>query len=138
MIIRNYQSSDYEAIARNLKNDGGYDPVWDGQSNFESLVAENPANILVAEVDGKVVGSVLIDQFGADLAFLYRLIVDEDYRRQGIAGQVIEAAHHELRARGAREVALFADSDRPELLKYYRGKGYTEGEHKYKTMWRSL
>jgi ribosomal protein S18 acetylase RimI-like enzyme len=138
MNIRNYQEQDYEAIMQNLKQADMFDEVWDGKTNFSSLIHEDPTNILVAEVDGKVVGSVLIDQFGAELAFIYRLVVSEDYRRQGVGARLIDAAHDTLRARGTKEVALFADATNEKLIQYYRGKGYTEGKHKYKTMWRSL
>lgn len=138
MKIRNYQPDDYPSIRQNLESAEMFDAVWDSQENVDSLSAEEPTNVLVAEQDGEVVGSLFIDQFGADVAFIYRVVVDEKYRGQGIATNLLDAARNALADRGVKEVALFVDADDEGLQGFYTKQGYKTGTHSYKAMWRSV
>ena len=137
MNVRPYRPEDYPTIKRNLESANMFDEMWDGQTNVDSLAAEEPTNILVAEQDGKVVGSLFIDQFGADLAFIYRVVVDEKYRGQGIATSLLTAARDTLAKRGVKEVALFVNSEDDGLQDFYARQGFKKGTRSYKAMWRS-
>lgn len=138
MTIRDYRPEDYDAIVKNLKPEDMFDEIWDSRNNYETKVAENPSDILVAEVDGKVVGSVLIDQMGQEMAFIYRLVVTKSYRNQGVASQLLEKVYEVLKSRGTKEVALFANSKDEKLIEFYSHKGYSKGENTYRAMWKSL
>jgi ribosomal protein S18 acetylase RimI-like enzyme len=138
MLIRNYRRDDYGSIKRNLEVAGMFEEPWDSAANYDSLIAEHPSNILVAEVDDKVVGSLLIDRYGAEGAFVYRVVVDEQLRRSGVASELLETAHRILKEQGVKVVALFADAENPELLNYYGKRGYTRLSHDYAPMWKLL
>lgn len=75
------------------------------------LEGTGPACLLVAEDDGRVVGTVIAAWDGWR-GNLYRLVVARDRRRQGIARALVRAAEDELRALGATRVsALVARED---------------------------
>lgn len=135
---RNYVPADYAAIKANLEAAGMFAEPWDSKSNYDSLVAEHPSNILVTEVGGHVVGSLLIDRYGAEGAFIYRLVVHRDHRGAGVASRLLEDAHQTLREQGVKVVALFADAEDSELLAYYAKRGYAQLPHDYAPMWKAL
>lgn len=133
----NYHPEDYPSVKRNLESADMFDEVWDSQKNVDSLAAEEPTNVLVAEHDGGVVGSLFIDQFGSEVAFVYRVVVNEEHRGQGIATSLMQAARDALTKRGVREVALFVDAEDEGLQDFYSKQGFKKGVHNYKAMWRA-
>ncbi len=73
-----------------------------------SLIAgQSPADLLIAELDGRLVGTVIAAWDGWR-GNLYRLAVDPDVRRRGIAARLVEFGHRRLRERGARRVTALA------------------------------
>lgn len=80
--------------------------------DVERLVNETPGALLVAELDGEIMGT-LIAAWDGWRGNLYRLAVREDRRRTGIASRLVRAGEQSLRARGARRVTAlvgFTDS----------------------------
>ena len=66
----------------------------------ERLLERDPESCLVAELDGRLVGS-LIAGWDGWRAHLYRLAVHPDLRRQGVARQLLAAAEERLVGLGA-------------------------------------
>ena len=58
--------------------------VTDNAEDLRRAIADSPAHVLVAEVEGRLVGSV-IGTFDGWRGNIYRLAVHPDYRRQGLA-----------------------------------------------------
>ena len=76
------------------------------------LRRRDPEALLVAELDGRIVGAV-IAAFDGWRGSLYRLAVDPDHRRAGIGAALIRAGENRLRDAGARRVSvLVAHADR--------------------------
>lgn len=89
----------------------GHASVPDDEVAVESLVADSPAALLVAEREGEIVGA-LIAAWDGWRGNLYRLAVREGHRREGIGVALIRAGEDYLRQRGARRVtALVAFED---------------------------
>lgn len=83
----------------------------DRSSDVERLVREMPGSLVVAELDGVLVG-VLIAAWDGWRGNMYRLAVSPDHRRQGVALKLVAAGEEQLRGNGARRVtALVADAD---------------------------
>jgi len=75
------------------------------------LVEGSPAALLVAEAAGRVVG-VVIAAWDGWRGNMYRLAVDDAYRRQGVGLQLTRAAEDYLRGCGVRRItALVAYGD---------------------------
>lgn len=72
----------------------------DDAEKVVALVERDPEALLIAEVDGRIAGT-LIAGWDGWRAHLYRLAVDPAHRRRGIGRRLIEAAEERFRAFGA-------------------------------------
>lgn len=73
------------------------------------LMRQQPGGILVAEVEGRVVGTIICAWDGWR-GKIYRLALVPDHRRQGIARQLVQEAGQRFRRIGARRASLFVIS----------------------------
>src|SRR5918996_4783080 len=65
--------------------------ISDDRSGVEALVARDPEALILAELDGELVGTVIAG-FDGWRCHLYRLAVHPERRRQGIASALLAAA----------------------------------------------
>jgi ribosomal protein S18 acetylase RimI-like enzyme len=79
--------------------------VTDSLDVLEGLVREHSSRFLVAERNGKIVGSVFGGWDGWR-GHIYRLVVDPDERRAGLGRRLVEAAEHALVELGARRLSI--------------------------------
>jgi ribosomal protein S18 acetylase RimI-like enzyme len=84
--------------------------------------------LLVAELDGQVVGS-LIAAWDGWRGNMYRLTVLPAHQRQGIARALVETAHERLRQRGARRVSALVARDDVAATALWREVGYEWQEY---------
>jgi ribosomal protein S18 acetylase RimI-like enzyme len=86
----------------------------EGYGSFLGTQLDEPnIIILVAERDGKVVGYTFAGVEGNDYMALrgpagviHDIVVDPDYRRQGVGGMLLDAVIRALKGRGAPRVVL--------------------------------
>jgi ribosomal protein S18 acetylase RimI-like enzyme len=75
------------------------------------LLGRDPEALLVADLDGRIVGA-LVAGFDGWRGNMYRLAVEPERRRRGIGALLIDEAERRLRDAGARRVtALIARAD---------------------------
>jgi GNAT superfamily N-acetyltransferase len=79
--------------------------------------------VLVAEADGRLIGSVFCAPHG-DALYVGRLAVAPDWRRHGVAGALIEAARNEARRIGAKRITLRARIALPGNVALFRRHGF--------------
>lgn len=79
--------------------------------------------VLVAEVEGRLVGSIL-GVFDGWRGNMYRLAVHPDYRRRGIARTLVAAAERRLVQQGARRIAALVERDHPWAVQFWQAVGY--------------
>jgi ribosomal protein S18 acetylase RimI-like enzyme len=72
---------------------------------LERLLARDPQALLVAELDGEVVGALICGWDGWR-GSMYRLGVLPEHRRRGIGRTLVETGHARLRALGAVRAGL--------------------------------
>lgn len=84
-------------------------------------------DVLVAEVDGKVVGFLVL-AFVPALSGLRALIddqaVDPDYRRQGLGAALVEAAIQRASRRGATHLLVDTSRGDPAAQEFYKACGF--------------
>ncbi|MCM0622044.1 GNAT family N-acetyltransferase [Nocardioides bruguierae] len=97
-------------------------PVDDAAA-VERLLERDPDACLVAEAEGRLVGSIVAGWDGWR-AHLYRLAVHPDARRQGVATALLEAASTRLEALGASrlDAMVLEGNDLGQSL--WRGAGF--------------
>jgi ribosomal protein S18 acetylase RimI-like enzyme len=91
----------------------------------ECRLARGRANsdILVAEANHQVVGSVMVGHEG-HRGWLYYVATDPAWRGQGVARQLIQHAEDWLKLRGLPKVQLLVRATNTAVMQYYEALGY--------------
>jgi ribosomal protein S18 acetylase RimI-like enzyme len=91
------------------------------------LAAVSAGALLVAEVDGEVVGA-LIAAFDGWRGNMYRLAVAVEWRRRGVARRLVEAGEARLLALGAPRVTALVAFDDAVARGFWAAAGYGADE----------
>ena len=97
--------------------------VSDDETGVTRLLARDPDAVIVAEVDGRIVGSLIVGWDGWR-AHLYRLAVAPEHRRQGIGRTLVAEGERRLRALGARRFEAMVLDDNEDGQAAWRAAGY--------------
>jgi ribosomal protein S18 acetylase RimI-like enzyme len=123
LTIRSATDQDIDSVLSLWGRAGSLPSVTDTHDGLLRLLAADSEGLLVAHADGIVVGSLIAAWDGWRGSF-YRLAVDPDRRRRGIATALLREGERRLRARGAvRLTAIVADDD-PRALGFWEAVGY--------------
>ncbi|HET9163161.1 MAG TPA: GNAT family N-acetyltransferase [Solirubrobacterales bacterium] len=95
----------------------------DRREDVERLLQGSPAALLVAEDGGQVVGAVIAGWDGWR-GNIYRLAVDDRYRRKGIGLLLTRAAEDYLRGCGARRITALVAHDDEAAGSFWDAAGY--------------
>jgi ribosomal protein S18 acetylase RimI-like enzyme len=91
------------------------------------LLERDPGALLVACLDGRVVGT-LIAAWDGWRGSMYRLAVLPGHRRRGIGRRLVDAGHARLRALGATRVTALVAHDEEHAVGLWRAAGYGRDE----------
>ena len=113
--------SDCESIAKletaNFKND-----AWSAK-NLVSDIKNDARLWLKATVDGKLVGYVGVSYSG-DVADILKICVSSEYRRGGIAKNLLNRAFEQLRNLGINKVMLEVRASNSGAIAFYENVGF--------------
>lgn len=99
--IRTAAAGEAETILAFWKEAAEGTSITDDVDGVGRLITRDPEALIVAELDGQVVGSVIAGYDGWRCS-LYRLAVLPSFRRQGISTALLEAAEKRFLAVGGR------------------------------------
>ena len=85
----------------------GIRSIDDSKEGVERFLKRNPTTSVVAELDNKIVGSILCGHDGRR-GCLYHVCVDEKYRRHGIGKAMVVYAMQALKREKINKVSLIA------------------------------
>ncbi len=97
--------------------------MGDRREDVERLLDDSPAALLVAEMEGEIVGT-LIAAWDGWRGNMYRLAVRDGYRRLGIGLALTRAGEERLRQRGARRVTALVAFDDDTAGGFWDSAGY--------------
>jgi len=117
-----YQSAYQENRRLGLPNDA--------ESTSERKIADliRQSTVYVAEKGGDVIGGVCLEKTDSDRVELRRLAVHEDWKGEGVGGQLLDYAEEQARYRGYATIWLITPKAHPYLPEMYRQRGYEDAE----------
>lgn len=95
----------------------------DRREDVERLIGDSPAALLVAELDGEIVGA-LIAAWDGWRGNMYRLAVAREHQRQGIGLELTRAGEDYFRGCGVRRVTALVAFDDEAAGMFWDSAGY--------------
>ena len=122
-LIREARRDDCPAVLDLWREAEAIPSHTDNLEELHRLVRENTGLFLLAEEQGRLVGSIIggWDGWRGNMA---RLAVPPDYRRRGIARSLVEEAERRLRAKGARRITALVAKSEEHAAAFWEAVGY--------------
>ena len=126
-MVRIMTIEDYEGVYALWKKIKGFGirSIDDSQEGVARFLKRNPTTSVVAEKDGRIVGSILCGHDGRR-GCLYHVCVDEDYRRHGIGKRMVVFAMKALKEEKINKVSLIAFTENDIGNAFWNTIGWTE------------
>jgi ribosomal protein S18 acetylase RimI-like enzyme len=121
--IRTCRLEDIDGVLELWRQAEATPSVTDTAADLCRAVAGSQANVLVGEVGGQVVGSI-IGTFDGWRGNIYRLAVRPDHRRRGIARALVAEVEKRLARQGARRITALVEKDHPLPMAFWEAVGY--------------
>jgi ribosomal protein S18 acetylase RimI-like enzyme/catechol 2,3-dioxygenase-like lactoylglutathione lyase family enzyme len=121
--MRECRPEEAEAVLLLWAQAGATPSVTDTAEQLRRTISAGPALVLIAELSGQVVGSV-IGGFDGWRGNLYRLAVHPEYRRRGIARALVREAERRLVERGAARITALVEREHPWAMEFWQAAGY--------------
>lgn len=126
-MVRIMTIEDYEGVYALWKKIKGFGirSIDDSKEGVARFLKRNPMTSVVAEKDGRIVGSILCGHDGRR-GCLYHVCVDEDYRRHGIGKRMVVFAMKALKEEKINKVSLIAFTENDIGNAFWNTIGWTE------------
>lgn len=134
MQIRSFRESDRTAVIA-LWHDCGLTRPWnDPDADIDRAIANATSDILVAEHEGRLSGSVMCGYDG-HRGWVYYLAVAEAARKTGSGRLLMTAAEDWLRARGCPKIELMVRDTNDGVIRFYEALDYEHQPVKVLARW---
>ena len=126
--IRLAHADDIPAINALWASAAGPTRLASDDAAVERLLARDPEALIVAEVDGVIVGTVIVGWDGWR-CHLYRMAVDPSARRSGVATTLVAAARATAARHGARRLDAMVDDANAGAHAFWSALGFERDDH---------
>lgn len=109
IVLRAMTIEDYEAVFEMWKSISGFGirSIDDSREGIGRFLTRNPGLSVVAEQDGKIVGSILCGHDGRR-GCLYHVCVQKEYRMLGVGQRMVDFCKAALKQEGINRINLIA------------------------------
>ncbi|HEX9966518.1 MAG TPA: GNAT family N-acetyltransferase [Solirubrobacterales bacterium] len=125
LTIRNAESADLPAVLNLWGSAGAVPSATDDLEGLERLLRNDHESLLLAQVQGEIVGTLIAGWDGWRGSF-YRLAIEPGRRRDGIATALVRAGEEKLLRQGARRLTAIVAADEEGAMSLWRAVGYTQ------------
>jgi len=122
-MIRDCRPEEAEAVLELWREAETSPSVTDNLEDIRRAIAASPAWFLVAEADGRIIGSV-IGGFDGWRGNIYRLAVHPAHRRRGIARALVVEVEQRLVQQGVKRITALVEKDHPWATGFWAAIGY--------------
>ena len=122
-LLRECRSEDVEAVLDLWQKADATPGITDNADDLRRAVTESQATVLLAEAEGRIVGSI-IGAFDGWRGNIYRMAVHPKYRRRGIAGALVSEVEKRLARQGAKRITALVERDHPWATSFWQAVGY--------------
>ncbi len=125
--IRKMLKEDYASVHKLWETIHGFAlrSIDDSQKGIEKFINRNPNTSIVAEHDGKIIGTILCGHDGRTATF-YHVCVDENYRRCGVGKKMVVEAMKALKEEEINTISLIAFTNNDVGNAFWNGIGWTK------------
>jgi len=126
LAIRRCRPGESEAVLALWRRAQSTPSLTDTAADVGRLLGEPTAVLLVAVENDTIIGTV-IGGWDGWRGNVYRLAVDPDHQRRGVARSLVAAVDRELEAMGARRTSALVDREHPWAVGFWdslAGVGY--------------
>jgi ribosomal protein S18 acetylase RimI-like enzyme len=125
IVVRRCRQDEVADVVRVWAEADAQPTVTDDEASVEVLLARDADSLLVAEDEGRIVGT-LIAGWDGWRGNLYRIAVVPGHRRRGIATQLVREGEALLQARGALRVSAIVTEHEPHAVAFWSAAGYEQ------------
>jgi GNAT superfamily N-acetyltransferase len=124
-------TADAPRVAQLLGQLGYATTAGQARTRLATWSADERSTVIAADAGGVLAGVAAVHAIplleeGGSRGRLLALVVDEAYRRLGIAGILVEAAEAEARRLGCRDMEVTSARDRAAAHAFYASAGYAD------------
>ena len=97
----------------------------------------NPHSNFVARHEGKIIGTCKCSHDGRR-GYIHHVAVKEEFRKQGIAKEMVDRCMEALKKDGIRKFRVFVLDNNPEALNFWKHIGFEEQIYDYRTLQKDI
>ena len=130
MRLREFTYPDDYAAALDLWNNAGpgiHVRRSDEPQEIHKKLQRDPDLFLVAEADGKIIGTV-IGGFDGRRGLIYHLAVKAEFRQHGVGQMLMDEVERRLKAKGCLRCYLMVTADNDNAIRFYEVHGWEQME----------
>ena len=121
--IRACREEEAEAVLTLWRQADATPSATDSVEEIRRAIANSPAHVLVAEVGGKLIGSI-IGSFDGWRGNIYRLAVHPHFRRKGLARALVAEVENRLRRQGVKRITALVEKNHSWATAFWEAVGY--------------
>jgi N-acetylglutamate synthase len=132
ILIRKFEPGDYDGVI-GLWNRADLPVRAQGRDSYANIcrqVTEANVILLLAEVEGRIIGTVL-GTHDSRKGWINRLAIDTDFRRKNLATRLVSEVEKWLQSNGLDVFACVIESDNDASMELFTKLGYTEWDVRY-------